>query len=47
MSLGTLRQRQGKREAAHQLLAPIDGWFTEGVDTQDLLEAKARLEELA
>jgi predicted ATPase len=28
------------------LLAPIYGWFTEGFDTADLLEAKALLEEL-
>ena len=28
------------------LLAPICGWFTEGVDTRDLKEAKALLEEL-
>jgi len=29
------------------LLAPICGWFTEGVDTRDLKEAKALLDELA
>jgi hypothetical protein len=29
------------------LLAPIYGWFTEGVDTADLQDAKALLEELA
>jgi hypothetical protein len=29
------------------LLAPIYGWFTEGFDTPDLLEAKALLEELS
>jgi len=26
-------------EEARQLLAPIDGWFTEAVDTADLQEA--------
>jgi predicted ATPase len=31
---------------AHELLAPVYGWFTEGVDTRDLKEAKAQLEEL-
>jgi predicted ATPase len=33
--------------AAHKLLAPADGWFTEGFDTLDLKEAKALLEQLA
>jgi predicted ATPase len=47
MSLGRLWQRQGKCEAAHELLAPIYGWFTEGFDTADLQEAKALLDELA
>jgi hypothetical protein len=28
------------------LLAPVYGWFTEGLDTQDLKEAKALLHEL-
>jgi hypothetical protein len=28
------------------LLAPISGWFTEGFDTADLLEAQALLEAL-
>jgi predicted ATPase len=46
-SLSRLWQQQGKREAAHGLLAPIYGWFTEGFDTADLKEAKALLEELA
>ena len=31
---------------ARQLLAPIDGWFTEGFDTADLRQARALLEEL-
>jgi len=47
MSLSRLWQRQGKREAAHQLLAVIYGWFTEGLDTADLQEAKALLDELS
>ena len=38
---------QGKRNEAHELLAPVYGWFTEGFDTRDLKEAKALLEELA
>jgi predicted ATPase len=46
MSLSRLWQQQGKRIEAHELLAPIYGWFTEGFDTADLQEAKALLEEL-
>ena len=37
---------QGKRAQAHDLLAPIYGWFTEGFDTADLKDAKALLDEL-
>jgi predicted ATPase len=47
MSLARLWQRQGNRANAHELLAPICGWFTEGVDTADLQEAKALLEALS
>jgi predicted ATPase len=47
MSLSRLWQQQGKKEEAHQLLAEIYGWFTEGFDTADLKEAKVLLEELA
>jgi predicted ATPase len=47
MSLSRLWQQQGKQEEAHQLLADIYGWFSEGFDTLDLQEAKALLEELA
>jgi predicted ATPase len=47
MSLSRLWQRQGKRIEAHQLLAEIYNWFTEGFDTADLQEAKALLEALA
>jgi predicted ATPase len=46
MSLARLWQQQGKRNAAHSLLAPIYGWFTEGFDTADLQEARALLEEI-
>jgi predicted ATPase len=46
MSLARLWQRQGKRAEAHELLAPVYSWFTEGFDTADLQEAKALLEEL-
>jgi pentatricopeptide repeat protein len=45
-SLARLWQGQGKRKKAHQLLAPIYGWFTEGFDTKDLKEAKELLAKL-
>jgi predicted ATPase len=47
MSMARLWRDQGKREVARELLAPVYGWFTEGVDTRDLKEAKALLDELA
>jgi len=47
MSLSRLRQGQGKKEEARQMLAEIYDWFTEGFDTADLKEAKALLEELS
>jgi predicted ATPase len=47
MSLSRLWQQQGKRDEARELLAPIHGWFSEGVDTADLQEAKALLGELS
>jgi predicted ATPase len=46
-SLARLWRDQGKRTEAHDLLAPIYGWFTEGFDTPVLEEAKALLDELA
>jgi predicted ATPase len=46
VSLSRLWQSQGKKDEARQMLADIYGWFTEGVDTADLKEAKALLEEL-
>ncbi|HEV8712154.1 MAG TPA: hypothetical protein VGX03_04915, partial [Candidatus Binatia bacterium] len=46
MSLSRLWQQQGKKKEAHEMLAEIYGWFTEGFDTKDLQEAKALLEEL-
>jgi predicted ATPase len=45
-SLARLRHDQGRRVEAHELLAPVYGWFTAGFDTPDLKEAKALLEEL-
>jgi predicted ATPase len=45
-SLARLWQQQGKRQEAHDLLAPVYEWFTEGFDTADLKDAKALLDEL-
>jgi predicted ATPase len=45
-SLAHLLARQGRREDARALLAPIYSWFTEGFATKDLKEAKALLDEL-
>jgi hypothetical protein len=36
----------GRRDEAHRMLAEIYGWFTEGLDTADLKDAKALLDEL-
>jgi predicted ATPase len=46
-SLAKLWYQQGKRQEAHDLLAPVYNWFTEGFDTADLQDAKALLDELA
>jgi len=46
-SLARLWAERGERRRAHELLAPIRGWFTEGFDTPDLIEAKALLDQLA
>jgi predicted ATPase len=43
MSLARLWQQQGKRDEARSLLAQVYGWFTEGLDTADLQEARALL----
>jgi class 3 adenylate cyclase/predicted ATPase len=46
MSMARLWRDQGKPQQAHELLAPVYGWFTEGFDTRDLKEANALLDEL-
>ena len=46
MSLSRLWHQQGKRQEAHDLLAEVYTWFTEGFDTADLQDAKVMLEEL-
>jgi class 3 adenylate cyclase/tetratricopeptide (TPR) repeat protein len=46
MSWARLLASQGRRKEAHEILAEIYNWFTEGFDTPDLKEAGALLEEL-
>jgi predicted ATPase len=46
-SLARLWRDQSKRSQARVLLAPVYGWFTEGLDTPVLQEAKALLDTLA
>jgi class 3 adenylate cyclase/predicted ATPase len=45
-SLARLWRGQGKGAQAHDLLAPVHDWFTEGFDTPDLREARALLHRL-
>jgi class 3 adenylate cyclase/tetratricopeptide (TPR) repeat protein len=47
MSLAHLLRDKGRRTEAHDLLAPICGWFTEGFDTPVMRDALAFLDELA
>ena len=46
MSLARHWVNNDNRTEAHNLLAPVYGWFTEGFDTADLKNAKALLDEL-
>ncbi len=46
VSLARLWQKQGKIKEARNLLTPIYEWFTEGVDTADLKDAKALIDEI-
>jgi hypothetical protein len=46
VSLARRWQPQGQRTAAYTFLAALDGWFTEGLDTVDLQEARTLLKEL-
>jgi predicted ATPase len=47
MSLARLLRNSARRDEAHATLVEIYGWFTEGVDTPALSEAKALLDELS
>ena len=46
VELARLWAERGACRAAYDLLAPLQGWFTEGFDTPDLIEAKALLDTL-
>ena len=46
-SLARLWGEQGRRAEARDLLAPVYGWFTEGLETADLKDAKTLLDELS
>ena len=46
-SLSRLWKQQGKKAEARQALAEIYGWFSEGFETQDLIDAKALIEQLS
>ena len=45
-SLSRLWQQQGKRDEARAVLVDVSQWFTEGLDTPDLQEARTLLAEL-
>ena len=47
ISLSRIWQSQGKKPDAFNLLSEIYGWFEEGLDTPDLIDAKVLLEELS
>jgi predicted ATPase len=46
-SYARLMRDQGRVREAHDLLAPVYGWFTEGFATKDLRDARALLDDLA
>jgi predicted ATPase len=46
LDLARFWHHQGKRTEARDLLAPVYGWFTEGLDTPVLQEAKTLLDQL-
>ena len=45
-SLASLLSDQGRHSEAHNVLAPVYGWFVEGFDTRDLKGAKTLLDQL-
>ena len=47
ISLSRLWKQQGKKAEARQAMAEIYGWFSEGFDTKDLIDAKLLIEQLS
>jgi predicted ATPase len=47
ISLADLWREQGKRNQAHDLVAPLYAWFTEGLQSADLRAAAVLLDQLA
>ena len=47
ISLARLWRLQGRTDKAREVLGEIYGWFTEGFDTPDLIEAGALLAEMS
>lgn len=45
-SLARLWAHRGDRQKAYDLLAPVYAWFTEGLNTPDLIDAKELLDQL-
>jgi Flp pilus assembly protein TadD len=45
-SLAHLLDKRGRRDEARTMLAEIYNWFTEALDTADLKDAKALLDQL-
>ena len=46
MSLSRLWQQKGRLNEAQHMLSEIYGWFTEGFNTPDMIEARELLENL-
>ncbi len=46
ISLARLWKKEGRKSDARHMIGDIYGWFTEGFDTADLIEAKALIAEL-
>lgn len=46
ISMGRLWRGRGAIKRAYELIAPVYGWFTEGFDTPDLVEAQLLLDDL-
>jgi hypothetical protein len=45
--MARLLRRQSKHDDAENLLRPVYGWFSEGLDAPDLVTARAVLEDIS